>query len=527
MARQGVEALVMAFLHRKCDNPKLIILLGNLSFGEPAMFRMSIAGTLIAFLLVITVHGDDWPQFRGPNCSGISLSQAKLPTQFSATENVSWQISLGDGVGSPVVVAGRVFVSSMIDENHVGLHAYDAATGESLWTRSWETAKMAEVHKTNSHSATTPAADESRVYFYFSTLGLIAVDAETGNDVWNYKMPVPFFVFKWGPAMSPVLHKDKVIFCQDDDLYPAMIALDKATGNVLWKDDRNDQAVNYSHPVIVSTTNGDELVVAGTGMLVGYNPDTGKRLWYARVLLRNIKTTPVVADNTIYVSLQSGGIANQWLATADQNETGNNDGKLSKEEIQAFVGVQTIPAAFYKKTFGRGDTNQDGLLEGEELDKAFLHPDNFAGARYDAAEAADEYVLAVKAGGKGDVTDSHLLWKQSTKYTDHIVSPHVSNGRILLIKGGGIRTVFSTSEGKSIESQKRIQNSGEYFASPVAGDGKIYIAGENGTVVVLNDSDDYEILAKNDMGDAIVATPAIADGRIFIRTRLNLICVTN
>ena len=136
-------------------------------------------------------------------------------------------------------------------------------------------------------------------------------------------------------------------------------------------------------------------------------------------------------------------------------------------------------------------------------------------------------MLAVQAGGSGDVTESHLLWKHPTKYTDHIVSPLVSNGRMLLIKGGGIRTAFETRRGKPIGRQARIQNSCEYFASPIVGDGKIYIAGENGVVVVLKDSDKYELLAKNDMGDAILATPAIADGSIFIRTRSKLICVSN
>ena len=487
----------------------------------------ALVSILTILLTTAQARSADWPQFRGPNCTGISLDSAALPTTFTDTENVLWSANLGDGIGCPIVAAGRVFVPSMIDDEHVGLHAFDAKTGKPLWTRSWETPNLTPVHKTNSQCATTPAADESRVYFYFSTLGLVAVNAETGADEWHHELPKPFFVFRWGPAMSPTLYKDKVIFLQDDDLNPSIVALDKATGKVLWQDDRSDQAVNYSHPVICSTDKGDELVVAGTGMLIGYDLETGNRNWFARVLLRNIKTTPAVDGDKIYISLQSGGIANQWLASADRAETGNSDGKLSKDEMHAIVPTGKVPDAFFKKTFDRGDLNKDGFLEGEELDKAFLHPDNFAGARFDAKEAADEYVLAVQAGGSGDVTESHLLWKHPTKYTDHIVSPLVSNGRMLLIKGGGIRTAFETRRGKQIGRQARIQNSCEYFASPIVGDGKIYIAGENGVIVVLKDSDKYELLAKNDMGDAILATPAIADGSIFIRTRSKLICVSN
>ncbi|MDE0735873.1 MAG: PQQ-binding-like beta-propeller repeat protein [Pirellulaceae bacterium] len=477
-------------------------------------------------LLINSAAAEDWPHFRGPNCAGISSSGKALPVQFSSEKNVRWSAKVGDGVGCPVVAAGRVFVCEMGDDQTVALTGYDLKTGKQLWKRHWKTGDIAIVHKTNSHASTTPAADAERVYFYFSSLGMIAVDARNGKDVWQLKLPEPYFVFKWGPAMSPVLYKDKLLFCQDDDLYPAFYALDKRTGKVVWKDDRSDMAVNYSHPVICPTPAGDEIVVAGTGLLIGYDPENGKRLWHARVLLRNIKTTPVVQDGVIYISVQSGGIANQWLASVDRAETGNSDGKLTRDEMQAFVGDRKIPEQFFKKTFGRGDLNKDGQLEGEELDVAFLHKDNFAGARFSHEEAADEYVLAVRGGGRGDVTKSHLLWKHKTKHTDHIVSPLVVGKRMLLVKGGGIATCFDTQKGLPVWKAKRIQNTGEYFASPIYGDGKIYVAGENGFVVVMNnDGAELKVLAKNDMGDAIVGTPAISDGNLLVRTRTRLFCI--
>lgn len=501
-------------------------------------FALGFAVLLLAATRVAVA--DDWPQFRGPNCSGISNGTASLPTEFSASQNVKWQANVGDGIGSPVIASGRVFIAGMLQSDEakqssegketptydqVGLFAFDLASGKLLWQRTWDTGRLPDIHATNSHASTTAAADDERVYFYFSTLGLVALDAARGTDVWQQKLPTPFFVFKWGAGMSPVLYKDKVLFCQDDDLYPAMYAFDKATGKILWKDDRHDMAVNYSHPVICETDHGDEIVVAGTGRLIGYDPETGKRRWSARTLLRNIKTTPVSQDGIIYISVQSAGIANQWLASADRTETGNSDGKLSKEEIQAFVGEQKVPEEFYKKTFDRGDKNKDGVLEGEELDQAFLDPDNFAGARFDAVNVADEFILAVRGGGKGDVTDTHVLWKHPTKHTDHIVSPLVLNGQMLLVKGGGIATVFDTENGESLRKPRRLPNTGNYFASPIAGDGKIYLAGENGTVLVLSGDAEQKVLAKNDMEDLIIGTPAIADGRLLIRTRSNLFCL--
>jgi len=478
------------------------------------------------FCLPLVSRADDWPQFRGPNSTGIAAGSKPLPVKFSATENLRWSADVGEGVGGAAVAAGRVFVSGMTGKDTVSLLAFDVATGDKLWQRDWPAGTLPEVHQINSHASSTPAADAERVYFYFTTLGLIALDAQTGQEAWRQPLPVPFFVFKWGAGVSPVVYKNMVLFCQDDDLNPALYAFDKTTGKLLWKDDRLDMAVNYSHPVINTLDGRDEIVVAGTGMLVGYDPQTGKRLWFAKTLLRNIKTTPVSVDGNIYVSLQSSGIANQWLAAVDQAETGNSDGKVDKAEIQAYVGAEPIPPEFLKRAFDRGDKNGDGLLEGEELDLAFMHPDNFSGARYTSTgeKAADEFILAVRGGGSGDVTDSHLLWKHATKHTDHVVSPFVSGSRMLLIKCGGISTVFDTETGKPLRGPKRIADATDYFASPVAGDGKIYAAGSNGMVVVLADNADYEELAVNDVGGSIVATPAIADGKLFVRTREKLLC---
>lgn len=493
-----------------------------------AAYHFSAAIAIVSVWQVATVCAEDWPQFRGPNCSGISTAKSSLPTTFSATENVRWSAKLGDGIGSPVVAAGRVFVSAMTADQTVSLFAFDARTGQKLWQRDWPTGPLAEIHKTNSHASTTPAADAERVYFYFSTLGLLAVDAVTGQDVWRQPLPTPFFVFKWGPGMSPVLYRDLVIMCQDDDLHPAIHVFDKSSGKERWRDDRLDMAVNYSHPVVCSANGRDDLVVAGTGMLIGYDPVTGRRRWRAKVLLRNTKTTPVVADGVIYVSAQSGGIANQWIVSVDRAATGNNDNKLDKAEIQAFVGKQQVPETFFARTFGRGDVNKDGVLEGRELDLAFMHPDNFAGVDFTVMgeNAAEQAILAVRGGGEGDVTDSHLLWKHKTKYTDHIVSPLVADGRMFLVKEGGISTVFETKGGTALRGPVRVGAGGSYFASPILGDGKIYLAGENGKVIVLRNSAGYEELASNDIGESILATPAIADGKLFIRTRTRILSVS-
>lgn len=487
----------------------------------------SVGCFLLSLATVPSALAEDWPQFRGPNCSGVSTGSQSLPVTFSPKQNLRWSADVGDGVGGAVIADGRLFVSGMTGPQTVTLFAFEAATGKPLWKRAWPTGPLAEIHATNSQASSTPAADRDRVYFYFSTLGLMALDARTGAETWKASIPTPFFVFKWGPGMSPVLYRDLVLFCQDDDIAPALRAYDKATGKLQWSDDRLDMAVNYSHPVICSANGREDIVVAGTGRMIGYDPTTGKRRWFAKGLLRNIKTTPVVVDDVIYVSVQSSAIANQWLAAVDQDEKfGNKDRKLDKAEIQSYVGKEPIPASFFARTFDRGDSNQDGFLEGSEIDKAFLHPDNFAGADFTKTgdAAAEQFILAVRGGGLGDVTASHVLWRHKTRNTDHIVSPFISRSQMFLIKEGGVTTVFGTVSGEAVREPRRIGLGGRYFASPISGDGKLYVASENGNVAVLEDSGDYKELAVNDVGDAIVATPAIADGGLFVRTRARVMC---
>ncbi|MCA9178562.1 MAG: PQQ-binding-like beta-propeller repeat protein, partial [Planctomycetales bacterium] len=153
--------------------------------------------TLALSSLTHRAGAEDWGQFRGPNCSGISSSEASLPAKFSDTENVKWRADLEDGIGSVVVAGGRVFTSAIsADSKTVSLLAFDANSGKPLWRRQWPAGDLPEIHKTNSHASTTAAADAERCYFYFSTLGMVAVDARTGEDVWRRELPVPYFVFK-------------------------------------------------------------------------------------------------------------------------------------------------------------------------------------------------------------------------------------------------------------------------------------------------------------------------------------------
>lgn len=495
---------------------------------------------------------EDWPQWRGPNCTGVATSKKSLPVEFSPTKNVRWSAEVGDGICSPAVVAGRVFTTAMLGKkpgNKFVVLGFDAASGKKIWQREMaiEGEVLPTIHESNSYASASPAADEERVYVYHARLGMMAFDAKTGETVWQRALPEPYFVFDWGPGMSPVVHGDRLFFCQDDDLFPAAYCLDKKTGEILWKDDRGDMACCYSHPVICETPQGPEVVIAGTGKMIGYDYKTGVRKWASEVFCRNIKTTPVTFGGIIYVSVESVGISYQWRVTADVNA----DGKITREEIlnnkYRLNTAKPIPDAFWKK-FERGDENKNGVLEGDEIDKAFLDPKNRGGLLASEVQARlgkvidtdadklpeelgelqkDASIQAVRGGGKGDVSKSHVLWMHKTKSPSHIVSPLVADGRMFIIKQGGITSAFDIKDGQSIWERRRVGAAGSYLSAPVFGDGKIYVASEPGVVSVIESGPEQKVLSRNDMGEPIAATPALVDGQIFLRTRTKLFCIAN
>lgn len=461
-------------------------------------------------MLASRVVAEDWPQFRGINCSSVSSSK-NLPIEFSHKDKVRWVVPAGEGLSCPVVVAGKVYTTSMTTAKKHAVSCHDALNGSLVWKKELDVGKLPRITPPNSHASATPACDGKRVYLHFSTIGLVALDAADGKEVWRHPLPRPAYLMDWGTANSPIVWRDTVYLSLDDDLLPYVVAVDAATGKQRWKTGRPDMLGGYATPVLCTAGGRTDLVASGTGRLIGYDPETGKEIWTCRSLLRTMMTSPVVKDDVIYVTCQSYGDSGRTLkfALLEWLDT-NQDGKLSKDEL---------PKEFWEK-FDQSDKNKDGFLTGDEIETAFQHPSNMVGG--------GRIVQAVRGGGKGDVTKTHLLWNDvKSKAPSNLSSPLVLGSRLYLVKAGGLASCFDAAKGKAVWEMQRLENLGDYFASPVAGDGKIYMAARNGFVVVLEDGPEMRVLALNDMNGEILATPAIADGCLFIRTKDKLYCVSN
>jgi hypothetical protein len=218
-------------------------------------------------------------------------------------------------------------------------------------------------------------------------------------------------------------------------------------------------------------------------------------------------TSPVVRDDVIYVSVQSYGDETRTLkfALLEWLDT-DQDGTLVRPEV---------PTEFQAR-FDQSDKNSDGILQESELDTAFQSPSNLVGG--------GSTIQAVRGGGDGDVTNSHLLWNLKNRSPSNLSSPVVVGDQLFVVKKGGLSSSFNATSGETLWELKRIRNPGDYFGSPVAGDGKIFVPGENGFIVVLDQGPELKVLARNDIGEVCLASPAIADGRLFIRGRQSLFC---
>jgi outer membrane protein assembly factor BamB len=234
----------------------------------------------LAALLGPTVYAQhDWPQFRGPGGQGHATATG-VPLEWSETRNVAWKTPVpGRGWSSPVVSAGKIWITTATGERDVSLRAlaFDFATGrEIVNVEVFRARSTGAIHPKNSWASPTPIVDGDRVYVHFGAQGTAALTA-TGDIVWKAQFP---YQAQHGGGGSPILHGDLLIFSCDGSDEAFVVAVDKRTGKVRWKTARRtpaDQA--YTTPLAIRAGDRDQIVSVGAFRAGAYDPDTGKEIW--------------------------------------------------------------------------------------------------------------------------------------------------------------------------------------------------------------------------------------------------------
>ncbi len=447
----------------------------------------------------------DWSQFRGPNAAGVA-DDANLPVEFGPGNNVVWRTPLPPGHSSPSLAADRIFLTAFEGERLFTL-ALDRATGRVLWRREAPRPRKQELQENNSPASATPVTDGSNVYAFFADFGLLAYGPD-GNELW--RMPLGPFNNPFGHGASPILAGDLVLQACDQDAGSFLLALDKNTGRVRWRAERPHAQRGYATPVLYRPPGGGtQAILAGSYQLNAYDTATGKPVWWVRGLPWQVKPTPVIAGDAIYFVTFSGESDPgqqeiippfpEALAQLDLNK----DGKLSKDEI-----VDPRAKGRFDEYLDLDDT---GFLEARDWEQ------------FRDRRAGENSLRAYRLGGAGDLTEGNFLWK-NPRSLPNVPSPLVYRDVLYTLKEGGILTSFDLKTGEILKQERLKGAPGAYFSSPVAADGKIYAISEEGKAAVIRAAAQWELLAVNDLGDGCKATPAIAGGRMYLRTYSALYC---
>lgn len=444
-----------------------------------------------------------WPQFRGPNASGVSMT-AKPPTHIGPTQSVSWKVALPWSPSSPIVWGDRLFVTTF-ENGELQTRAIQRRSGETLWIRGVKPEHIESFHRTDgSPAASTPAVDGAHVVSYFGSFGLLCHTVD-GKELWRHPLSTAVSGGQYGSGTSPVIIGNKVLLNRDQDQGSSLLAVDVETGKTIWEAPRPEMTGGFATPILWNNEGVDEVVISGSVLMKGYDLLQGTERWVVEGTSLMTCTTPVLGDGMLFAASWSpgksdSGVPLDWDSFLKRYDK-NKDGQVDASDFDA-VGWE----------FTRGlDIDRDGRLTETDLERI-----------RNKGKLANNTLKAVRSGGHGNITATHIAWT-ANRGIPYVPSPLYYEGRVYLVKDGGMVSCFDPKTGTPFYLQERLGATGNYYASPVAADGKVYLASLAGKVTVVNAGGTQpEILHEADFGERIFATPAMVDREIFIRTAQQL-----
>jgi outer membrane protein assembly factor BamB len=308
---------------------------------------------------------------------------------------------------------------------------------------------------------------------------------------------------EFGTGTSPILAGDRLILVSDGDQDSYLLALDKRTGQRLWRTERPEFRRGFSTPYVWRHDKTEELIVPGSIWLRSYDLKDGAERWSYTGTSRVPNSSPCSGNGLLFCA--------SWNIGADPGDRINleayedfarahdadHDGQFSREEV---------PVGPLRDRFTQMDINKDGRITQKEW-----------GTMREMFARAGNAVLALRPGGRGDITTSHLAWK-AIRSLPYVSSPVCYQGRLYTIKNGGLASCYEAATGQALYQDERLNAPGDYYASLVAGGGRIVAISQKGTATVLAAGDKLAVLGQNELGAEVMATPALVEGNLYVRT---------
>jgi outer membrane protein assembly factor BamB len=420
-----------------------------------------------------------WPSFRGPRASGIADGQS-LPDRWDAKSgrNILWRTPVpGLAHSSPIVWGERIFLTTAVSSRpnasfRPGLYgdgdasddrsrhqwmllALEKRSGKIAWQRVvHEGEPLDKRHIKSTYASATPATDGRVVIASFGSQGVYAYDAD-GNfrwkvdpgrlDVGAYDIPT----FEWGPASSPVLWNGLVLLQYDTQADSFLLALDAATGRIVWKTER-DELPSWGTPTVAENPDGPELVTNASTFIRGYDPRTGKELWRLGGSSKITAPTPVFDDGLFVIA---------------------------------------------------------------------------------SGRAPERPIFVVRAGARGDLTltdgatsSRSVVWSRTGRGS-YMPTPLIYKGVLYVLANNGVFDAYELRTGTEIYRERLPHLGSGFSASPVAADDRIYIANEDGEILVVAAGREFRHIATNMMGELLMATPALSGGVMYVRSSSSLFAI--
>ncbi len=428
-----------------------------------------------------------WSRFRGPNGSGVSQDRG-FPTVFSKTTNVAWRTPVRPGKSSPILTRRHIFLTAS-DQRKLYTQCFDRRGGKLLWERSLDQPHTEVANRLNHEAAATPVTDGENVYVFFKDFGFVSYDA-AGKLRW--KTPLGPFVNSQGLAASPIIAGDSLILVADQWENSYIAAFSLKSGEMRWKTSR-EESEGWGTPLLHQKPgSAPEILTVSRGMFGLHSLADGRRTASLAGLAVAVVASPVLDGDTVYTfgyGVETPAPFAPRLEKLDKNK----DGRLSPDEYADDPILNNV---------GKNAGNRDSIVSEDEW-KIFanrvLGPNCLAAVR-------------MEKGG------ARILWRYDKNFSFVVPSTLAYRNVLYVARNGGILTTHDAATGNVIKAERIKGALGGYSSSPVAADGKVWLASEEGKVSVLGAAGDWELLAVNDLGEGCYATPALSGGVIYLRT---------
>jgi len=400
-----------------------LVLLGTASAIEPPQQSLATEAA------EVTSTPEDWPWWRGPTRDNHS-SDLNPPLHWGVDQNVCWKVSIpGRGHASPTVCGNRIFIATADESEQIQrLLCLERQTGRKLWATDIHRGGFLRKHENNSHASATPACDGERVFFpslFDDALWVTALNVD-GSIVWQHK--VGYFVSSNGYGSSPVVYRSMLIVVSDNVGDACLVALDRHTGEVVWKTPR-PKLDNFCTPALGCVAGRTQLLLCGSRMLSGYDPANGRQLWFCESPTEVTACTMAFGTNLV---VGSGNVPVRELMCARADGAG--DVTATHIAWRTSKDVTYVPSP---------------LIEQQRL--------------YFVNDSGLAHCL--------DLVSGQEIWKERLG-GDFFASPVLAAGHIYFTNRRGTTYVVRAADSFEVEAQNELGE--ECFASPVICGGHLF-----------------------------------------------------